>query len=85
MAKFFNNGIEKIVYEPPIRNRIGLRSSGTVYIGPAWSMNLVYARLKPTGIASTFFLSLFLRLFRAGAWIFHQLCKRLPRAAEVPS
>src|SRR5262249_54430379 len=29
MAKFFNGGIEKIVYEPPVRNRLGLRSSGT--------------------------------------------------------
>jgi len=25
MAKFFNSGIEKIVYEPPVRNRIGLQ------------------------------------------------------------
>jgi menaquinone-9 beta-reductase len=29
MARFLNSGIEKIVYEPPVRNRIGIRHSGT--------------------------------------------------------
>ena len=55
MAKLFNGGIEKIVYEPPVRNRIGLQHSGTVYTSPAWSMNVVYARLKPKGVLATFF------------------------------
>jgi menaquinone-9 beta-reductase len=77
MAKFFNEGIEKVVYEPPIRNRIGLRNSGTIYISPAWGMNLLYARVRPNGIVSTFVFNLFLRFFRASAWVFHQLCKRL--------
>jgi hypothetical protein len=52
MAKFFNSGIEKIVYEPPVRNRIGVGRSGTVYTSPAWSMNVVYARLRPREILS---------------------------------
>ena len=30
MAKFFNSGIEKIVYEPPVRDRMGRGRSGTV-------------------------------------------------------
>jgi menaquinone-9 beta-reductase len=85
MAKFFNNGIEKVVYEPPVRNRIGLRHSGTLYISPAWGMNLLYARVRPNGVLSTFLFGLGLRFFRAGAWIFHQLCKRFQHAAEVPS
>ena len=79
MAKFFNDGIEKIIYEPPVRNRIGLGSSGTVYTSPAWSLNVVYGRLRPDGIFSTLFLGLLLGLFRASAWIFYQLCKRLMR------
>jgi hypothetical protein len=79
MAKFFNDGIEKIIYEPPVRNRIGLGRSGTVYTSPAWSLNVVYGRLRPDGIFSTLFLGLLLGLFRAGAWIFYQLCKRLMR------
>lgn len=83
MAKFFNSGIEKVVYEPPVRNRIGLGPSGTAYTSPAWSMNVVYARLKPRGMISTFFLSLLLRFFRASAWTFYQYCKRRTPATEV--
>lgn len=83
MAKFFNSGIEKVVYETPVRNRVGVRTAGTVYTSPAWSMNVVYARLKPKGIFSTSLLNLFLGLFRASAWIFHFLCKRLPQTAEA--
>jgi flavin-dependent dehydrogenase len=80
MAKFFNGGIEKIVYEPPVRSRIGLASSGTVYTSPAWSMNVVYARTKPRGVVATFLLGLLLGAFRASAWILYQLCKRLTPA-----
>jgi flavin-dependent dehydrogenase len=84
MAKFFNGGIEKIVYEPPVRNRLGVRRSGTVYTSPAWSMNVVYARMKPRGVVSTFLLGLFLGGFRARAGMFYQLCKRLTPAAGMP-
>ena len=83
MAKFFNSGIEKIVYEPPVRNRFGVGRAGTSYTSPAWSMNVVYARLKPWGVASTFLLGLFLGFFRAIAWIAYQLCKRLKPPAEL--
>jgi len=85
MAKFFNSGIEKIIYETPVRNRIGVGAAGRVYTSPAWSMNVVYARLKPNGIFSTSVLNLLLGLFRASAWILHFLCKRLPQAAEATS
>lgn len=85
MAKFFNSGIEKIVYEPPVRDRIGIGRSGTVYTSPAWSMNVVYARLRPRGIFSTLFLGSFLGLFRASAWGFYQFCKRQTPAAEMQS
>ena len=83
MAKFFNDGIEKIVYQPPVRNRIGLGPSGTAYTSPAWSMNVVYARLKPNGIFSTLLLGSFLRFCRASAWVFYQMCKWRTPAAEV--
>jgi flavin-dependent dehydrogenase len=85
MAKFFNGGIEKIVYEAPVRNRIGLTTSGTVYTSPAWSMNVVYARLKPRGIIATFVLGLLLGVFRASAWILYQFCKWLTPALGVPA
>ena len=76
MAKFFNNGIEKIVYEPPVRNRIGLQKAGTVYTSPAWSMNVVYARLKPDGILSTLLLNSILGFFRVSAWLFYHFSRR---------
>lgn len=79
MAKFFNGGIEKIVYEPPVRNRIGVQRSATLYTSPAWSMNVVYARTKPRGIVATSFLGLVLGTLRASAWILYQFCKRLAR------
>jgi flavin-dependent dehydrogenase len=85
MAKFFNSGIEKIVYEPPVRDRIGMGRSGTVYTSPAWSMNVVYARLRPRGIFSTFFLGSLLGLFRASAWLFYHFCRRQMPAAEMQS
>lgn len=76
MAKFFNRGIERMVYEPPVRNRIGLQRAGTLYTSPAWSMNVVYARLRPSGIFSTLLLSLLLGVFRLSAWAFHRLSRR---------
>jgi flavin-dependent dehydrogenase len=74
LAKFFNGGIEKILYEPHVRNRIGLIAAGTVYTSPAWTMNLVYARLKPVGMFSTFLFNSLLAVFRASAWVFYQAC-----------
>jgi len=82
MAKFFNVGIEKILYEPAVRNRLGARTSATVYATPGWSMNVVYARLKPKGIPKTYVLGLVLGFWRGCAWIFSECCKRLPASAE---
>jgi menaquinone-9 beta-reductase len=77
LAKFFNGGIEKIVYEPTVRNRIGLLRAGMSYTSPAWSMNAVYARLKPVGLFSTYLFAGFLAIFRASAFLLHQVCMRL--------
>jgi flavin-dependent dehydrogenase len=85
MAKFFNSGIEQIVYEPPVRACIGIGRAGTVYTSPAWSMNVVYARLKPNGIFSTFLIGSVLGFFRASAWVFYQICKRRMPAVAIPS
>ena len=75
-ALFFNSGIERIVYEPRVRNRIGLRLAGTLYTSPAWTMNLIYNRLRPRGVFSTFLFNSMIGLFRCGAWSFYQLCGR---------
>jgi flavin-dependent dehydrogenase len=83
MAQFFNNGIEQVVYQPPVRNRFGIRNSGTAYISPAWSMNLVYARLSPKGILSTSLFSLLLGFFRASEWIVYELCRLFSPAVRT--
>jgi len=84
LAKFFNGAIEKIIYEPHVRNRIGLITAGTVYTSPAWTMNLAYARLKPVGLFSTFLFNSLLGAFRASAWIFYQACAPFqPRPARI--
>jgi menaquinone-9 beta-reductase len=79
-AKFFNEGIEKIIYEPVVRNRIGLSTAGTVYTSPAWSMNVVYARLNPSGWLSTLFLGAMLGFFRVSASILYWWCGLLKPA-----
>jgi flavin-dependent dehydrogenase len=84
-AKFFNEGIEKIIYEPVVRNRIGLPVAGAVYTSPAWSMNVVYARMHPDGILSTFALGAMLGFFRISAAILYRFCRMLkpPVAQEL--
>jgi menaquinone-9 beta-reductase len=84
LARFFNSGIENVVYEPPVRNRIGLRKSGTVYTSPAWTMNLLYARLRPNGICTTYLFGLLLGFLRGWAWMFYQLCKLLSQSPGKP-
>jgi len=76
-AKFFNEGIEKIIYEPVVRSRIGLATAGTVYTSPAWSMNVVYARLSPAGLLSTLVLGAMLGFFRLAASILYSWCSML--------
>ncbi len=82
VARFFNSGIENIVFQPPVRNRIGIRNCGTAYTSPAWTMNLVYARLRPDGILSTLFLGSLLWMIRAGEWAFYRFCKLFSQPAE---
>jgi flavin-dependent dehydrogenase len=75
VARFFNCGIEKVIYDGPIRNRIGVRTAGDVYTIPAWSLNNVYARLSPRGVIGSLFFWLLLGTFRAAASLLHALCK----------
>jgi flavin-dependent dehydrogenase len=75
LSKFFNSGIESIVYEPAIRKRLGARLAGTVYTSPAWTMNLVYARLRPTGWISTMLFNSLIGLFRLASWAALRICK----------
>ena len=77
LGRFFNSAIEGVLYDSPLRNRIGPFRAGDVYTIPAWSINVVYARFRPQGfLRTTLFRSLIgsLRIsLRAICWF----CARL--------
>src|SRR3984957_14183457 len=83
MAKFFNCGIEKVIYDWPIRDRIGALNAGDMYTIPAWSMNHLYSRFRPEGLVSTMLFSVALQTFRMALSIYYWFCKRSRPAAPV--
>jgi menaquinone-9 beta-reductase len=83
MANFFNAGIERVVYDWPIRNRIGPLKAGDVYTIPAWSMNNIYSRIRPTGLATTILFGMFLATLRGAMNLFYWFCTRSRTAAPA--
>lgn len=83
IARFFNCGIEKVIYDGPIRNRIGVLSAGDVYTIPAFSLNSLYSRLRPRGFLATLLFGSVLSLFRAMAAIYYAWCSRLKPTPEA--
>jgi menaquinone-9 beta-reductase len=75
VAKFFNLGIERVIYESPIRNRIGVLQAGDVYTVPAWSLNAVYSRFRPHGACKTLLFGGLLYVLRTGEYLLYQFCK----------
>lgn len=82
LARFFNQGIEKVLYDWPIRNRIGAFRAGDVYTIPAWSINVVYSRLRPQGLLSTVAFTGLLRTLRLGLDLFYWFCSRFKQTAK---
>jgi flavin-dependent dehydrogenase len=76
LAQFFNCGIERIMYTPPVRRRIGPLLAGDVYTIPAWLMNLVYTRVAPRGVVSTCLYCGALAGFRVAASVLQWWCRR---------
>ena len=64
LGRFFNSTIENVLYDWPIRNRIGPFNAGDVYTIPAWSINVVYSRLRPRGFIKTTLFRLLLASLR---------------------
>jgi flavin-dependent dehydrogenase len=83
MANFFNSGIEKIVYDWPIRNRIGPIRAGDVYTIPAWSINNIYSRVRLSGVASTILFGMFLGTLRFAMNLFYWFCARSRSSAPA--
>ena len=79
MGGFFNGGIERLVYDWPVRDRLGVGTAATVYTTAAWSMNGIYSRLRPRGVLSTAVFGALLGVLRASGWICYRLCRFLSR------
>jgi flavin-dependent dehydrogenase len=83
MGKFFNSLIEKLAYDWPVRDRLGMLTAGDYYTVPAWSTNVLYSRIRPDGMLSTALFSLFLSSLRAAAWCFYRACRWFARTTPV--
>ncbi len=84
LARFFNSGIENVLYDWPIRNRIGPFNAGDLYTIPAWSMNVVYSRLRPNGFIKTTLLRMLLASLRYSLSAFHWFCARTGSSSPTP-
>ena len=76
LARFFNSAIEDVLYDWPIRNRIGPFHAGDVYTIPAWSINVIYSRSRPQGLLSTTLFRLLLASLRYSLRAFRWFCSR---------
>jgi len=83
LARFFNSAIENVLYDWPIRNRIGPFNAGDLYTIPAWSINVVYSRLRPQGFVSTTLFRMLLGLLRYSLSAFHWWCRRSLASPQV--
>ena len=83
LNRFFNCGIEKTIYDPAVRDRIGVLRAGRVYTVPAWVLNAIYSRIGPAGVVSTVLVGFVLNLLRTAAVVLNALCRWLgdPRKA----
>jgi len=83
LARFFNSAIENVLYDWPIRNRIGPFNAGDLYTIPAWSINVVYSRLRPQGFVSTTLFRMLLGLLRYSLSAFHWWCSQSLASPQV--
>jgi len=83
LARFFNSAIENVLYDSPVRNRIGPFKAGDVYTIPAWSMNLVYSRMRPRGLVATTLFRLLLATLRYSLCAFHWWCSRPQFSSQI--
>lgn len=85
LAMFFNRGIERVIYEAPIRNRIGVLQAGDVYTVPAWSLNSIYSRLRPRGAIKTILFGCLLDLVRIGEYVLYRVCEYAESSSRAPA
>lgn len=83
LGQFFNSGIEKVIYDWPIRQYIGMARAGDVYTIPAWLMNLVYTRMQPRGLVKTALYASMMAMLRGALAVFYLFAKRSASKSSV--
>jgi len=83
---YFNSLIEKLFYQPALRDRLGLFGTARIYTLPAWLMNLVYARTQPRGsLVRTLAISSLMAMVRMITWAAYQIAVILYRRPAARS
>lgn len=72
LGRFFNGGIEWLVYDWPVRDRLGIQRAATIYTNAAWSANGLYSRWRPRGGLATACWGAFLGTLRACAFAYYR-------------
>lgn len=82
---YFNSLIEKLFYQPMLRDRLGFFNVARIYTVPAWLMNLIYTRMRPAGsLLRTLMITSTLNAIRMMAWLAFQAGSLLPSACSQP-
>jgi flavin-dependent dehydrogenase len=77
---YFNSLIEKLFYQPMLRDRLGLFGTARIYTLPAWLMNLIYTRTRPRGsLVRTLAISSIMAAIRMIIWAAYQVAGILYR------
>ena len=85
VGRYFNSLIEKLFYQPALRDRIGVFGTARIYTVPAWLMNLVYTRMRPLTLARTLAIGLVMSALRAVTWVAYQVGLLLERRSAKRS
>jgi flavin-dependent dehydrogenase len=72
VGRYFNSLIEKLFYQPSLRDRLGIFATARIYTLPAWLMNLVYTRIRPRTLVRTLAIGLVMSALRAVVWVAYQ-------------
>jgi flavin-dependent dehydrogenase len=72
VGRYFNSLIERLFYQPALRDRLGLFGTARIYTVPAWLMNLVYTRMRPRTLLRTLAIGLVMSALRGMVWAVYQ-------------
>ena len=72
VGRYFNSLIEKLFYQPTLRDRVGTFATARIYTVPAWLMNLIYTRMRPRTVVRTLAICFVMSALRAMTWAAYQ-------------